>query len=155
MELAQMELGSIELAKMELAPMEITQTQIRTHTPPNSTLARAVARTFARTFARTSMLAAARLKVFWRSVIWRSLSLVRRASSKRKTLSVRETAALGDRRFVSVIQFERQRFLIASSPSSVTLLAQLPDESAGRQITGEVTGEEGREENRKESGGKN
>jgi flagellar biogenesis protein FliO len=159
MELAQMELGSIELAKMELAPMEITQTQIRTHTPPNSPPARAVARTFARTlartFARTSMLAAARLKVFWRSVIWRSLSLVCRAGSKRKTLSVRETAALGDRRFVSVIQFERQRFLIASSPSSVTLLAQLPDESAGREVTGEVTAEESREENRKESGGKN
>jgi hypothetical protein len=48
-----MELGSIKLAKVELAPMEITQTQIRTHTPPDSPLARAVACTFA----RTSMLA--------------------------------------------------------------------------------------------------
>ncbi len=42
--------------------------------------------------------------------------------------SVRETAALGNRRFVSVIQFESQRFLIGSSPTSVTLLAQLPDQ---------------------------
>jgi flagellar biogenesis protein FliO len=50
-----------------------------------------------------------------------------RARGQRKTLLVRETAALGDRRFVSVIQFERQRFLIASSPSSVTLLARLPE----------------------------
>src|SRR5271165_6704614 len=61
-------------------------------------------------------LAASRLKVLWSSVIWRSL--VSHARSQRKTLSVRETAALGDRRFVSVIQFERLRFLIGSSPSS-------------------------------------
>jgi len=73
--------------------------------------------------------------VIWKSSIWRSL--VRRAASKRKTLSVRETAALGDRRFVSVIQFERQRFLIASSPSAVTLLSQLPDESLSAEETEE------------------
>jgi Flagellar biosynthesis protein, FliO len=137
---------------MELGEMEIMPTQIRTP-PAASPLVGALARTFSRTFARTSTLAAARLRVLGRSAIWRSL--VCRAGSKRKTLSIRETAALGDRRFVSVIQFERQRFLIASSPSSVTLLAQLPDESAGREVTGEVTAEESREENRKESGGKN
>ncbi len=50
-----------------------------------------------------------------------------RAGRKRKTLSVRETAALGDRRFVSVIQFEGKRFLIGSGPSAITLLARLPD----------------------------
>lgn len=54
---------------------------------------------------------------------------VRRMRSPRKTLAVRETTALGDRRFVSVIQFERQRFLVGSSPSSVTLLARLPDDT--------------------------
>jgi flagellar biogenesis protein FliO len=73
--------------------------------------------------------------------------LVRRAGKKRKTLSVRETAALGDRRFVSVIQFERQRFLIGSSPSSITLLSKLPDESASDEVTGEVAGEGSRKEN--------
>jgi Flagellar biosynthesis protein, FliO len=51
-----------------------------------------------------------------------------RAKNKRKRLTVRETAALGDRRFVSVIQFEHQRFLIGSSPASITLLAHLPEE---------------------------
>ncbi|MFI5090976.1 MAG: flagellar biosynthetic protein FliO [Terriglobales bacterium] len=139
---------------MELAQMEITQTQIRTHTPRNSPLIRALARAFT----RTSTLAAARLKAFWRSGIWRSsiwTSLVRRAGSKRKTLTVRETAALGDRRFVCVIQFERQRFLIGSSPSSVTLLSQLPDESAGAEVTAEVNGEKNREHSREESRGKN
>ena len=124
---------------MEQGEMEITPTQIRTGTPSNSLLAGALAQTFARTFERTSMLAAAGLRVLWRSVIW--TSLVRRAGSKRKTLSVRETAALGDRRFVSVIQFERQRFLIGSSPSSITLLSKLPDESASGEVTGRGSGE--------------
>jgi flagellar biogenesis protein FliO len=124
---------------MELAEMKITETQIRTGTPPNAPFAGALARTFTRTFTRTSKLVAARLKLFWRSVIWRSL--VRRAGSKRKMLSVRETAAIGDRRFVSVIQFERQRFLIGSSPSSVTLLSQLPDESSSGEVTGKGSGE--------------
>jgi hypothetical protein len=126
---------------MDLGEMEITPTQIRTGMPRNSP----VARVLAHTFTRTSRLAAGRLEVFWRSVIW--TSLVRRAGKKRKTLSVRETAALGDRRFVSVIQFERQRFLIGSSPSSITLLSKLPDESASGEVTGEVAGEGSRKEN--------
>lgn len=78
---------------------------------------------------------AARFQDFCRSAL-------RRMRSQRKTLAVRETAALGDRRFVSVIQFERQRFLVGSSPASVTLLAQLPDDSpngdgSGREESGE------------------
>jgi flagellar biogenesis protein FliO len=120
---------------MEPAEMEITQAQIRAGAPSTS----ALARVFAHTFTRTSALAAARLKIFRRSVIW--ASLVRRAGNKHKTLSVRETAALGDRRFVSVIQFERQRFLIGSSPSSITLLSQLPDESSSDEVTGRGSGE--------------
>ena len=129
---------------MELAEMEITPIQIRT-APAASPVGGALARTFSRTFARTSLLAAARLRVLWRSVIWRSL--VRRAGRKRKTLSIRETAALGDHRFVSVIQFEHQRFLIGSSPSSITLLSQLPDESASGEATGELAGEGSRGKN--------
>jgi Flagellar biosynthesis protein, FliO len=129
---------------MEPGEMEITPTQIRT-APAASPLVGALARTFSRTFARTSTLAAARLRVLGRSAIWRSL--VCRAGSKRKALSIRETAALGDRRFVSVIQFEGQRFLIGSSPSSITLLAQLPDESASGEVTREVAGEGSRGKN--------
>jgi len=117
---------------MKLVQMELTRSQIRTHTRPHPPLVRALARTLT--------LAAARLEVVWRSALWRSWvrrSWVCRAGSKRKELSVRETAALGDRRFVCVIQFERQRFLIASSTSSVTLLAQLSDESPSSEVTGE------------------
>jgi flagellar biogenesis protein FliO len=60
--------------------------------------------------------------------LWRLAATL--TGSKPKVLFVRESAALGDRRFISVIQFERSRFLIGSSPASVTLLAQLPDASA-------------------------
>jgi len=129
MELAKMELTQMEMRSMELAPMEITQTR----TQPSSPVAPALARRLA----QMSALAAACLKVFWRSAIWRSLPLLCRAASKRKTLAIRETAALGDRRFVSVIQFERQRFLIGSSPAAVTLLAQLPDVSPSPEVVGE------------------
>jgi hypothetical protein len=75
---------------------------------------------------------AARIQALWRSVIRRG-GIMR----PHKALAVRETVALGDRRFVSVIQFERQRFLIGCGSSSVTLLAQLPDELCGGESNGE------------------
>jgi flagellar biogenesis protein FliO len=105
------------------APLEITRRFSRPNSPDFFTLA------------------AARLKIFC-SVAWKSL--VSRTRGQHKALSVGESAPLGDRRFVSVIQFERQRFLIGSSPSSVTLLAQLPDRPS--------IGEETREESEKTTG---
>lgn len=72
-----------------------------------------------------SALAAGQIGFFLRA-IWKPL--IGRVRSQRKKLTVCDTTALGDRRFVSVIQVERQRFLIGYSPSTVTLLAQLPDE---------------------------
>jgi len=62
-----------------------------------------------------------------------------RARRQPASLSVSETIAVGDRRFVSVIQFERQRFLIGSSPSAVTLLAHLPDARPARALAVEPT----------------
>jgi|SRR5208337_3164063 len=123
---------------MELTQMEIAQTQIQPCTPPNPP----PASVSARIFTRTLTLAFGRLEVFRHSAVWGAL--LGRTGYKRKQLSVRETAALGDRRFVSVIQFESQRFLIGSSPSAITLLAQLPDEPS----RGEETGEQGRKESR-------
>jgi len=72
-----------------------------------------------------STLAAGQIGFFLRA-IWKPL--IGRVRSQRKKLMVCDTTSLGDRRFVSVIQVERQRFLIGYSPSTVTLLAQLPDE---------------------------
>src|SRR5260370_7632721 len=110
------------MESMKLVQMELTRSQIRTHTRPHPPLVRALARTLT--------LATARLEVVWRSALWRSLvrrswvgrSWVGRAGSKRKALSVRETPALADRPFVSLLPFARHPFLIPSTPSPATLL---------------------------------
>lgn len=57
-----------------------------------------------------------------------------RTQHKRRSLVIKETAGLGERRFVAVLQFERQRFLIGGSPGSVTLLAHLPEEEESEGI---------------------
>ncbi len=102
---------------MEMMPTKFVKIQIsKTHSQPNSL--------------RFFRFATSYLKILWHSAIFR-------AKNQRKMLTVRETAALGDRRFVSVIQFERQRFLIGSSPSSITLLAQLPEPPASNIENGD------------------
>jgi hypothetical protein len=84
---------------------------------------------------RLSMHASARLKAACRAIVGRVT--IRHAKSK--ALAVRETVALGDRRFVSVIEFERQRFLIGSSPSAITLLSILGDKQPRDEGIGETT----------------
>jgi flagellar biogenesis protein FliO len=121
MELARMQIDS---AQIYSAQPEIAQTVIPTLTIPTPTFPRS---------SHFLALATSHLKVVCFAV-WRWLV---RARSRRKTLSVRETTALGDRRFVSVVQFERQRFLIGSSPSSVSLLSHLPDEPSSHEEPGE------------------
>lgn len=44
---------------------------------------------------------------------------------KNKNLSVEETLNLGDRRFISIVQADGERFLLALSPQSIQLLARL------------------------------
>jgi flagellar biogenesis protein FliO len=42
-----------------------------------------------------------------------------------KLLRLTETLSLGERRFIAVVEFERQKFLIGGTASSVCLLARL------------------------------
>ena len=72
---------------------------------------------------RSLAIARGGIEAFWRA-------LVVHARRRPKLLVLVESSPLGDRRFVSVVQFEQQRFLVGSSPSSVTLLARLPDACA-------------------------
>ena len=65
------------------------------------------------------------------SVAWAKLTQVWHGHSCPRALSIRETASLGERRLVAVVHVGPQRFLVGASPSSVTLLAQLPDEYSG------------------------
>ena len=64
------------------------------------------------------------------ALLWTGLGAIWRSQKKRTALSVRETASLGERRFVAVIQFERQRFLIGVSSASLSLLTRLPDDES-------------------------
>lgn len=58
---------------------------------------------------------------------WTGFGSLWRARRSHRSLQVKESAGLGERRFVAVVQFERQRFLVGGGPGSVTLLAQLAD----------------------------
>ena len=54
-------------------------------------------------------------------------------------LRVEETLALGDRRFVSILKVDDERFLIALSPTSVSLMTRLDSvEAGGPQDFGEA-----------------
>lgn len=46
---------------------------------------------------------------------------------------LRETLALGERRFIAVVEFERQKFLIAGTGTSVAMLTQLPGVGNGKE----------------------
>jgi flagellar biogenesis protein FliO len=44
-----------------------------------------------------------------------------------KALRLCESLPLGERRFVAVVEFERERFLVGGTPSSLVLLSRLAD----------------------------
>ncbi len=50
-----------------------------------------------------------------------------------RQLRLRETLALGERRFIAVVEFEREKFLIAGTGNSVAMLTALPIEGRARE----------------------
>lgn len=64
--------------------------------------------------------------------LWARVSLLWQRTATRgkyRRLRLRESLALGEKRFVAVIEFESQQFLIGGGAGSVNLLARL-DETA-------------------------
>jgi flagellar biogenesis protein FliO len=55
---------------------------------------------------------------------------VRRQARRTKTLRVQETLALGEKRFLAVVECGQQRFLIGCTATSLSLLASLKEDSA-------------------------
>ena len=53
-----------------------------------------------------------------------------------KQLQLCETLALGERRFLAVVQFEHRKFLIGSAGNSISLLTQLGEQNASAEIRG-------------------
>jgi len=60
-------------------------------------------------------------------VVWAAKNV--RVQPARKTLRVCESVSMGERRFVAVIQVDKQRFLIGGGTGSVSLLSRLPESS--------------------------
>ena len=65
----------------------------------------------------------------WAAVLKCLGQWARRAMKTRQTrrLRVRETLSLGERRFLAVIEFDHQEFLVGGTGSSLALMARLHD----------------------------
>lgn len=73
-------------------------------------------------------------------VLERLAALFRKLTRKSPMcLRLRESLPLGERRFVAVVEFERARFLVGGTPSSLVLLSRLED-SRDRTEDGEGSG---------------
>lgn len=64
--------------------------------------------------------------------LWKAIRMARQrilGSTRRpdRRLRLAETLALGERRFVAVVEFERSRFLVGGTSASLVLLARLED----------------------------
>lgn len=66
------------------------------------------------------------------SLLRKSLSAAAkmRRRTHAKKLRVTDTVPLGERRFVAVVQFEKERFLIGGCSGAISLLANLHPENA-------------------------
>src|ERR1700686_1934366 len=64
----------------------------------------------------------------WLSTLGRSWR-----SRPARQLYLRETLSLGERRFIAVVEFERQKFLIAGTGSSVAMLTALPNAGSAKE----------------------
>jgi hypothetical protein len=67
--------------------------------------------------------------------LWERVQRLSRRTPKRLRLC--ESLALGDRRFVAVVEFEAERFLLGGTPSSLVLLSRLS--AAGERDDGCVS----------------
>jgi flagellar protein FliO/FliZ len=68
----------------------------------------------------------------WLFKNWQRLACKRGQQPK---LNVLESRSLGARQGVCVLGYDKQRFLIATSPAGVTLLSHLPDAETGETTT--------------------
>jgi hypothetical protein len=63
--------------------------------------------------------------------LWQKLLRLGQRSPKRLRLC--ESLPLGERRFVAVVEFDAERFLVGGTPSSMVLLSRLADGGAQRE----------------------
>jgi flagellar protein FliO/FliZ len=61
----------------------------------------------------------------WAGALWKRI--LRLSRPKPRRLRLCESLPLGERRFVAVVEFGRERFLLGGTPSSLVLLSRLAD----------------------------
>ena len=75
---------------------------------------------------------------FWRSSrAWRKWIPASAWGARPKKLSLCETLSLGEKRFVAVVRFEKQQFLVGGTGQSIALLAELPSDSTQHDSGGD------------------
>ncbi len=81
-----------------------------------------------------------RIERFYRGATDGLANLQRGLGRNRQSRKLRlsETLSLGEKRFVAVIEFQRQQFLIGGTASSIVLLTRLPEEVPSAQWKSEV-----------------
>jgi flagellar biogenesis protein FliO len=70
----------------------------------------------------------------WLFKNWRRISM---PNAKQPRLNIFETRSLGARQSIFVVGYEKQRFLVATSPNGVNLITHLPDASGEETTTAE------------------
>ena len=65
--------------------------------------------------------------IVWKNLLDRTNQLTRRTP---RSLLLRETLSLGEKRFVAIIECDGRRFLVGGSSQAVTLLSRLPEQSS-------------------------
>ena len=85
-------------------------------------------RTFTATQALPFSLTALRARLI---ALWRRVARISRRPEKR--LQLCESLPLGERRFVAVVEFERARFLVGGTATSLVLLSRLGRKNPGEE----------------------
>ena len=66
---------------------------------------------------------------FWWKSLWPKLQALWRTSRPQRQLRLRETLALGEKRFLAVVEYGGLRFLVGGTASALSLLAELPGDA--------------------------
>lgn len=66
--------------------------------------------------------------------VWQWLQQQRQTQQRNKRLRVSETVSLGEKRFLAVVQIDREQFLVGGSSSSVCMLTRLASPTSFAEV---------------------
>jgi flagellar biogenesis protein FliO len=66
--------------------------------------------------------------------VWQWFQHQRQTQQRNKRLRVSETVSLGEKRFLAVVQIDREQFLVGGSASSVSMLTRLENPTGFAEV---------------------